>query len=162
LSPGKQSARSGIALSQCTTSGAAWHRVRYGVGGLPCPAGQARQVRGGTGPAGCRQGRRSRSLHGHAALCGLTTDFRGRRCDGRGWLCSSSEIGRVWYRGGRTTADGRQLCSVESGGRVSVAEIVTAMPSLELWPVGNCQVSGLIDERGALVWGCVPRVDGDP
>ncbi|NVD44161.1 glycoside hydrolase family 15 protein [Qipengyuania atrilutea] len=34
--------------------------------------------------------------------------------------------------------------------------------SLELWPIGNCQVSGLIDERGGLVWGCVPRVDGDP
>lgn len=35
-------------------------------------------------------------------------------------------------------------------------------PSLQLWPIGNCQVSGLIDETGALVWGCVPRVDGDP
>ncbi len=34
--------------------------------------------------------------------------------------------------------------------------------SLELWPIGNCQVSGLIDRRGSLVWGCVPRVDGDP
>ena len=34
--------------------------------------------------------------------------------------------------------------------------------TLELWPVGNCQVSGLIDEHAALVWGCVPRVDGDP
>ena len=34
--------------------------------------------------------------------------------------------------------------------------------SLELWPIGNCQVSGLMDHRGALVWGCVPRVDGDP
>ncbi|MGB3165994.1 MAG: glycoside hydrolase family 15 protein [Alteraurantiacibacter sp.] len=34
--------------------------------------------------------------------------------------------------------------------------------SLELWPIGNCQVSGLIDKRGGLVWGCVPRVDGDP
>jgi GH15 family glucan-1,4-alpha-glucosidase len=33
---------------------------------------------------------------------------------------------------------------------------------LELWPIGNCQVSGLIDRRGGLVWGCVPRVDGDP
>lgn len=33
---------------------------------------------------------------------------------------------------------------------------------LELWPIGNCQVSGLIDNRGGLVWGCVPRVDGDP
>ncbi|MBB4857259.1 GH15 family glucan-1,4-alpha-glucosidase [Novosphingobium chloroacetimidivorans] len=37
-----------------------------------------------------------------------------------------------------------------------------AVSSLELWPIGNCQVSGLIDTRGALVWGCVPRVDGDP
>lgn len=38
-----------------------------------------------------------------------------------------------------------------------------AEPStLQLWPIGNCQVSGLIDTRGAIVWGCVPRVDGDP
>ena len=36
------------------------------------------------------------------------------------------------------------------------------MSSLDLWPVGNCQVSGLIDTAGRLVWGCVPRVDGDP
>ena len=36
------------------------------------------------------------------------------------------------------------------------------MSALELWPIGNCQVSGLIDTSGALVWGCVPRVDGDP
>ncbi len=34
--------------------------------------------------------------------------------------------------------------------------------SLELWPIGNCQISGLIDERAGLVWGCIPRVDGDP
>ena len=33
---------------------------------------------------------------------------------------------------------------------------------LELSPIGNCQVSGLVDRLGALVWGCVPRVDGDP
>lgn len=38
-----------------------------------------------------------------------------------------------------------------------------AVPSdLELWPIGNCQVSGLIDRRGSLAWACVPRVDGDP
>lgn len=34
--------------------------------------------------------------------------------------------------------------------------------TLSLWPIGNCQVSGLIDEEAGLVWGCVPRVDGDP
>ena len=38
----------------------------------------------------------------------------------------------------------------------------TPRSSLDLWPVGNCQVTGLIDETGGLVWGCVPRVDGDP
>ncbi len=34
--------------------------------------------------------------------------------------------------------------------------------NLELWPIGNCQVSALIDSRAGIVWGCVPRVDGDP
>ncbi|MDB5471556.1 MAG: glycoside hydrolase family 15 [Caulobacter sp.] len=34
--------------------------------------------------------------------------------------------------------------------------------NLNLWPIGNCQVSALIDERGRYVWGCVPRADGDP
>ena len=36
------------------------------------------------------------------------------------------------------------------------------MSSLELWPIGNCQVSALVDQKGKFVWGCVPRVDGDP
>lgn len=36
------------------------------------------------------------------------------------------------------------------------------MSSLDLWPIGNCQVSALIDRKGDMVWGCVPRVDGDP
>jgi GH15 family glucan-1,4-alpha-glucosidase len=34
--------------------------------------------------------------------------------------------------------------------------------SLDLWPIGNCQVSALVDRAGRFVWGCVPRVDGDP
>ncbi|MDB5690531.1 MAG: glycoside hydrolase family 15 protein [Sphingomonas bacterium] len=33
---------------------------------------------------------------------------------------------------------------------------------MNLWPIGNCQVSALIDAAGRFVWGCVPRVDGDP
>ncbi|UAK25218.1 glycoside hydrolase family 15 protein [Sphingomonas nostoxanthinifaciens] len=33
---------------------------------------------------------------------------------------------------------------------------------LNLWPIGNCQVSALIDSKGSFVWGCVPRVDGEP
>ena len=34
--------------------------------------------------------------------------------------------------------------------------------TLDLWPIGNCQVSALIDTSGDIVWGCIPRVDGDP
>ena len=38
----------------------------------------------------------------------------------------------------------------------------TTTPDLELWPIGNCQVSALVDREGAIAWACVPRVDGDP
>ena len=34
--------------------------------------------------------------------------------------------------------------------------------TLDLWPIGNCQASALIDRAGRFVWACVPRVDGDP
>ncbi|MEA3033052.1 MAG: hypothetical protein QOH86_1068, partial [Sphingomonadales bacterium] len=36
------------------------------------------------------------------------------------------------------------------------------MADLALWPIGNCQVSALIDSAGGFVWACQPRVDGDP
>ncbi|WP_324261002.1 glycoside hydrolase family 15 protein [Altererythrobacter sp. H2] len=42
------------------------------------------------------------------------------------------------------------------------ASASSEQPTLQLWPIGNCQVSGLIDELAGLVWGCIPRVDGDP
>ena len=34
--------------------------------------------------------------------------------------------------------------------------------TMNLWPIGNCQVSALVDGAGTYVWGCVPRVDGEP
>lgn len=34
--------------------------------------------------------------------------------------------------------------------------------SLDLFPIGNCAASALIDRCGRMVWACVPRVDGDP
>jgi GH15 family glucan-1,4-alpha-glucosidase len=37
-----------------------------------------------------------------------------------------------------------------------------AAPNLDLGVIGNCEVAGLIDTRGRLVWGCLPRLDGDP
>jgi GH15 family glucan-1,4-alpha-glucosidase len=35
-------------------------------------------------------------------------------------------------------------------------------PSLRLGVVGNCAFSALVDERGAIVWCCLPRFDADP
>jgi GH15 family glucan-1,4-alpha-glucosidase len=34
--------------------------------------------------------------------------------------------------------------------------------TLDLFPIGNCAASALIDREGRFVWACVPRVDGDP
>ncbi len=36
------------------------------------------------------------------------------------------------------------------------------MTSLDLWPIGNCQVSALIDGAAGFTWACQPRIDGDP
>src|SRR4051812_8013210 len=37
-----------------------------------------------------------------------------------------------------------------------------ASPSLALGVIGNCAFSALVDERGRIVWCCLPRFDGDP
>ncbi|WP_083330771.1 glycoside hydrolase family 15 protein [Halofilum ochraceum] len=37
-----------------------------------------------------------------------------------------------------------------------------AMPDLELGLIGNCQISALVDTQGTIVWGCFPRLDGEP
>jgi GH15 family glucan-1,4-alpha-glucosidase len=39
---------------------------------------------------------------------------------------------------------------------------VSINPSLDLAVVGNCQVAGMLDRLGRLVWACLPRPDGDP
>ncbi len=36
------------------------------------------------------------------------------------------------------------------------------MKTLALWPIGNCQVSALLDGEAGFVWACQPQVDGDP
>ncbi len=37
-----------------------------------------------------------------------------------------------------------------------------AEASLKLGVIGNCAFSALVDERGRIVWCCLPRFDGDP
>lgn len=44
----------------------------------------------------------------------------------------------------------------------SVSEHHPDQRTLDLWPIGNCQASALIDRAGRIIWACVPRVDGDP
>jgi len=39
---------------------------------------------------------------------------------------------------------------------------MTARPSLDLAVIGNCSIAALIDKSGRIVWGCWPRIDGDP
>lgn len=34
--------------------------------------------------------------------------------------------------------------------------------TLDLFPIGNCAASALVDRAGRFVWACAPRVDGDP
>jgi GH15 family glucan-1,4-alpha-glucosidase len=36
------------------------------------------------------------------------------------------------------------------------------LQTLDLFPIGNCSASALIDRQGRYVWACAPRVDGDP
>ena len=36
------------------------------------------------------------------------------------------------------------------------------MQTLDLFPIGNCTMSALVDREGRFVWGCAPRVDSDP
>lgn len=36
------------------------------------------------------------------------------------------------------------------------------MQNLNLWPIGNCQASALIDEKARMVWSCLPRFDSPP
>jgi GH15 family glucan-1,4-alpha-glucosidase len=36
------------------------------------------------------------------------------------------------------------------------------MTSLDLAVIGNANIAALVDRRGSIVWGCWPRIDGDP
>jgi pentatricopeptide repeat protein len=36
------------------------------------------------------------------------------------------------------------------------------MSTLDLAVIGNCHIAALIDEKARIVWGCFPRLDGDP
>jgi GH15 family glucan-1,4-alpha-glucosidase len=39
---------------------------------------------------------------------------------------------------------------------------MSATANLDLAVIGNCQIAALIDDRGRIVWACLPRPDADP
>ncbi|QBX37279.1 glycoside hydrolase family 15 protein [Brevundimonas sp. S30B] len=43
-----------------------------------------------------------------------------------------------------------------------MTETKRTQANLDLFPIGNCALSALIDRQGRHVWACAPRVDGDP
>jgi trehalose 6-phosphate phosphatase len=74
--------------------------------------------------------------------------------------------GRAWRRrraGGNVARHRRQLAArrCRRRGRLAVPA-GRRMSDLNLWPIGNCQVSALVDSAAGLVWACAPQVDGDP
>lgn len=34
--------------------------------------------------------------------------------------------------------------------------------SMNLWPIGNCEIAALVDSKASICWGCLPRFDGEP
>ena len=75
--------------------------------------------------------------------------------------------GIIWRKGLPGSAERRPigLGGGQKGGRNisnNTGETHANEQTLDLWPIGNCQASALIDRAGRMVWGCVPRVDGDP
>ena len=76
--------------------------------------------------------------------------------------------GIIWAKGLPGSAERRPigLAAGEGGRNISNSNGETHTTgneqTLDLWPIGNCQASALIDRAGRMVWGCVPRVDGDP
>jgi GH15 family glucan-1,4-alpha-glucosidase len=75
--------------------------------------------------------------------------------------------GIIWRKGLPGSAERRPIglgCGQKGGRNISnnTGETHANEQTLDLWPIGNCQASALIDRAGRMVWGCVPRVDGDP
>ena len=55
-----------------------------------------------------------------------------------------------------------RLSPADGRGDARLAGGAAMKKSLTLWPIGNCQVSALVDEAAGMVWACQPQVDGDP
>ena len=55
------------------------------------------------------------------------------------------------------------ICSsVHSSASCPASAMTSNAASLDLALIGNCAISALVDKRGAIVWCCAPRFDGDP
>src|SRR5690606_21388152 len=84
-----------------------------------------------------------------------------RRSHRRSRLRRGRGIGRLRHIGG-PAAPVRGALPAEGCRRSTIVAGAPVQPDLNLWPIGNCQVSALVDGTGRFVWACVPRVDGEP
>src|SRR6188768_1755731 len=56
----------------------------------------------------------------------------------------------------------REAMAGEEDVNSSAAAPSGAESNLDLALIGNCAIGALVDRRGAIVWCCMPRFDGDP
>src|SRR5690606_4095509 len=105
-------------------------------------------------------------LHARGAVRRGDPRHAGRRPDRRIRIRGRGRPGRLWRPGRARTRDGRPIPARRRRGRAELASGrgggLIVQPNLDLWPIGNCAVSALIDRQGRFVWACAPRVDGDP
>lgn len=63
-----------------------------------------------------------------------------------------------------STAEGQSSAPTASkvGQTLPVASVTTNVHDLNLRIIGNSAFNALVDERGSIVWSCMPRFDADP
>ncbi len=108
------------------------------------------------------QGRCAEGVHDGTRVRRRASFVRGRRSDRRTCLRGRRRAGRRGHPGRAGAARPRRATGSTSVAAVAALAGSGGMSSLDLWPIGNCQVSALVDDAAGFVWACQPRVDGDP
>jgi hypothetical protein len=114
-------------------------------------------------PAGADKGDAVRAFMAEPPFAGARPVFVGDDLTDEDAFCAAADLGGggVLVGPARDSAARWRLPGVAAVAEWS-ARLGRPMSDLNLWPIGNCQVSALVDSEAALVWACAPQVDGDP